>query len=850
MEDILKQNYSDQTDERLPYKTYANLKKNKLIMHSHDSEKFLQFLLSMCILYAYVSASDVIINATFYKKRRDIIFKSNFLLNKFLQNLSYLYNEPYEQINVENLFLNILGYIEISGMAITQIFSFNNKKDKLMHWKLNIDTSMLKTELLGVYTNPIQTHPNLNYTYYVGIGFINFVSYIRPNISGFKQLKIFNLSSLTKLCLQRYYIQLTLLTYALKILTDMFNLKINSSLELLDALNLKYSNAWNNNSQTDPNYSSILQIHSLYIFFENYKIFEKGFFYTYYYDFRGRLYSDSKLNYSNNRWVRCLLDFGEFTEQEICNFTLALRDQIVWNNSLTNLFQTSNDLHKFFIISIFYELGKIIKSSGVDYNGVLEYQDFIDLGYKLYLDEDNIKYDLKDLDLYEKQIFVFKLNNHTQFYKKKFIFYKDATASGLQMLGLILKPKNDEVAKWLNLQSNKYYFDTYMFIITLFLQKNLIPDEFKKFFTRKTLKKTIMIFNYQGSYYTCYTDFLSYLPKNIPLLTKQELGLIFKKFYKHLEDIFSGTEIFKFKANNIFNLFLLNNNKLEKTLELVYQNNKNIKINSFLENIKTIDKDWYTLITIEGEKRVETLLAENIELIVAINEHLMLLQNKTYAYELDSFMELLKKYSLLKFFKIFFKKDKFVHPINFINYRNSLGHLTKEKQQKFLNHILHTNTLVNPSIFSLMFGDGFLVNYDYVKTVDKKIDIKYRYDLAAHNFYTQLSEKYGYDYNEPKYNYRTTLNITEFAKEIDFERIESSIKANFIHSLDSFIIRQLIAKSNFNCITIHDCIGCDLLHYNKINPLMCEIYSLITFKLVDGSQIKIKNSIQSDFLLI
>jgi hypothetical protein len=137
-----------------------------------------------------------------------------------------------------------------------------------------------------------------------------------------------------------------------------------------------------------------------------------------------------------------------------------------------------------------------------------------------------------------------------------------------------------------------------------------------------------------------------------------------------------------------------------------------------------------------------------------------------------------------------------------------------------------------------------------VKTVDKKIDIKQTYTLKEHTFCLWLSTKYGYVYTEPKYNYRATLNITETAKDIDFERIESSVKANLIHSVDSYVIRSFITKSTFPCITIHDCIGCDLLNYHLITSIMSEIYSHIEFKLNSGDILVLKNNVNSDYLLI
>jgi hypothetical protein len=108
-------------------------------------------------------------------------------------------------------------------------------------------------------------------------------------------------------------------------------------------------------------------------------------------------------------------------------------------------FSIQNEFHQYFIISIFYELGKIIKSNSTAYDGKLTRNQFVQLGVNLYNDIDNKIYNLKDLDLYEKTILVYKLNNNLIFYKQKCIFYKDSTASGLQMLSLFLKPKNEQV---------------------------------------------------------------------------------------------------------------------------------------------------------------------------------------------------------------------------------------------------------------------------------------------------------------------------------------------------------------------------------------------------------------------
>lgn len=512
-------------------------------------------------------------------------------------------------------------------------------------------------------------------------------------------------------------------------------------------------------------------------------------------------------------------------------------------------------MNKYFIIKIYYELGKIIKSSLPNYSGVIHYEDFINLGIKLANDTSNEIYKLKDLDLYEKTILVFKLQKHDIFYKHKFIFFRDATASGLQMLSLILKPKNEEVRKWLNLTNDGAYYDTYMFIINTFYEKYNNHIEYKEYFTRKTLKKTIMIFNYQGSYYTCLTDFLLFLPKETPLLTKTKLEKIFKDFYNHLHNIFNETEIFKYSANNIFHLFILSNPELSKQLNTLVQANNNPKVIKFVNNFSTLNKEWLDLIKITkpnvmgyNSKYEKEILLDDLG--SDISNYLSFIEHVDYKHELDTFFNLLKKHNLLKFFKIFFKKDKFLTPLNYSNYSNSVGHLTKDKITNFLKNLLISHTSINPHIFHITFNDGFTINFDYVQSIEKKIDIKQNYNDELHNFNYELAKEFKYEYKNVIYKYRATLNINDKAKQINFEKIESAIKANLIHALDSYFIRQFIVQSDSPCITIHDCVGCDLFNYNKVNPLMCKIYGTLTIITSQGWEVTIGNDIDSDYLLI
>ena len=189
-----------------------------------------------------------------------------------------------------------------------------------------------------------------------------------------------------------------------------------------------------------------------YKFLFNYKkvnlyfnILECRFYYLYYYDFRGRFYTDSVVGYTNNPFVRYLLHFGLYSDSEIHNYTVS--EEYMWFKHNHLFFKNKNyenNVHYYFELNILFELGKIIKSKAPDYDGKLTYLDFINLGEKLFLDVDNT-YNLEEIDLFNKQILCYRLQKSNQLYKYKYLFYKDATASGLQILGLILKPKTTKV---------------------------------------------------------------------------------------------------------------------------------------------------------------------------------------------------------------------------------------------------------------------------------------------------------------------------------------------------------------------------------------------------------------------
>ncbi len=126
-----------------------------------------------------------------------------------------------------------------------------------------------------------------------------------------------------------------------------------------------------------------------------------------------------------------------------------------------------------------------------------------------------------------------------------FAFYFDATASGLQMLALMLEPKSQEIAESLNLKSTSHWFDTYDYLINKFRELHDIRDDVKHLFVRKNLKNSIMVANYGGTYFGSRNSFLD----KIGNLRGSECNVYvmetFKKFYDYVQSVFAGDTFFK-----------------------------------------------------------------------------------------------------------------------------------------------------------------------------------------------------------------------------------------------------------------------------------------------------------------
>jgi hypothetical protein len=199
---------------------------------------------------------------------------------------------------------------------------------------------------------------------------------------------------------------------------------------------------------------------------------------------------------------------------------------------------------------------------------------------------------------------------------KKLIIYKDATASGIQILTVILGANNDETLKHCNLRSFDSWYDTYMYIINLFVNKymyeleKIAENNYVDYIKRADLKRSIMTYVYGASKKTALNYYLDNLSKKCDENTGKK---IFTLFYEFLDILFSSTDFFGTSSSTI-----LDDAKKE------YEKNKKI-------NLKTTDRAiiplvYYKIISY----RLDRIIEENRSTIVFTDKSDLFDEAKTY----------------------------------------------------------------------------------------------------------------------------------------------------------------------------------------------------------------------------
>jgi hypothetical protein len=218
------------------------------------------------------------------------------------------------------------------------------------------------------------------------------------------------------------------------------------------------------------------------------------------------LYYKSKISPQNSYIFRYIYDYGALVGSEKTSVALPI-DYTRWYDLIAQTLDikyayTENDQR--IIMWLVVEFAKIYKTTlGGNSKGVLSLEDFVNLGLLVLVQKPEIKLEQEKLvqKNYIQHIWCELLAQKRL--QRHYIIYKDATASAIQLLTVYLTPTNEEIAKHTNLKSTSHWYDTYHYVIQLFLKRNKIDGDSEAYFNRNNLKKTIMTYNYSATLHTC-----------------------------------------------------------------------------------------------------------------------------------------------------------------------------------------------------------------------------------------------------------------------------------------------------------------------------------------------------------
>ena len=433
--------------------------------------------------------------------------------------------------------------------------------------------------------------------YAQGLTLLTLTPINKHNESSFKLFKLSSFDVVEKLFSKKLFLDSLILKNIKEIIIDHINTK-GVSADKLEILYFSYN--FYKKGQIEINemyrYLTFFKLEAFLEFFKN------GFYFSYYFDFRGRIYYRGYASPQATQIFRYCYHYGAYEDKTFPNNSALVNIETYVNyikksTNLTTkypLFKNSNLDYPLFWL--FIEFGKLNKNGRLSEDKwFLGWWDFIEIGVLIYNNGlatcENIEKKITFINL------ISILENLNAGCFNKYVIYKDATASGIQLLAAMLGPKNQEVARACNLDSNDFWYDTYSYIIHKFLKGGEMEAWIKKFFTRTYLKKTIMTFMYSATYQSLEQYFLNEIDgngQNQIKLNFEQKHLLKKKFnifYKFLKNFFESKEFFENSLTDIMNLLKTNLHNFKEIkiiasdggqINLEYHKQKTYRVNVYL----------------------------------------------------------------------------------------------------------------------------------------------------------------------------------------------------------------------------------------------------------------------------
>lgn len=149
--------------------------------------------------------------------------------------------------------------------------------------------------------------------------------------------------------------------------------------------------------------------------------------------------------------------------------------------------------------------------------------------------------------------------------------------------------------------------------------------------------------------------------------------------------------------------------------------------------------------------------------------------------------------------------------------------------------------------YFIVMGDSFSVSHGYLRSDNKKVDIKLR-GSDVH-----LIEAYVLKYRdmmvqEPVIIQRTTISLNLFGMVVDPERTETAFRPNLVHSIDALIVRRIVLNFKGDLLSIHDSVGCRYIELGSLVDVVKDSYNRIVFT-CDGLEYTTATEVTGRFIM-
>lgn len=319
--------------------------------------------------------------------------------------------------------------------------------------------------------------------------------------------------------------------------------------------------------------------------------YDEYFYLPFILDFRGRIYNITSLSPTFCTELRYCISYGEYDNYEsektnniaidnnINKLNEIFTKLIIYINDFKSLDNIKNDKNeiKISVIWILISISEIYK---YELGEKIKIENMIKKSIEVV---NNSEYYIKEEKDYDKKIkliyliYILKEINMKKYIKRT--ISKDATASVYQHLFKTLGSDTEEGYMMCNLMSIDTWYDTYSIIINTWINSlKLDNDEekkIKKYFNRKTLKKTIMTEPYGVGLKKAYNYFIKDIEKINETETK-ELKEKFNNFFNFLKK----NNITKNNSNTITEYIIKNST-------LKFRDRSIIDFKYFKKNIET-----------------------------------------------------------------------------------------------------------------------------------------------------------------------------------------------------------------------------------------------------------------------